>query len=523
MAATNFSRLLIGASALCTAIAPAQAADLPVKAKAIEYVRSCSLYGVGYYYIPGTETCIKLGGYVRYEAYHNAASGTYPTTTAQGVMNRNTATFATQARFRLSTDVRTQTEYGTLRSYVSFGVNWLDNPGGAYEPATGASNVTVALERAFVQFAGFTIGRADTFFAFYNSPSYSFLTFAFDGSSSTTGVNVFAYTHEFGNGLTATLSLEDQSAHSAGVIDLGNGNAVTNTAGVMGGGLFAQPAPPFLDTKGQWVPDLVANLRLGQSWGGAQIKAALHRVGARYNFAPTIDGTSCATANTTSCGHPDDVWGWAVGTGLMLRMPWDTRDTLAGVISYSEGASRYVAFSQNTNALHGGGGFAFGPFTDAVFGGVSASANAQSDILLTRAFGGTIAFEHYWTQSLRTSFVFGYMEMSYSNAAKAQIANLGSRCALGGSAATAFNVRGNCDPDWSAWRLASRTMWNPVANLDIGLEVGYSQINTAFAGQGTIPAGAGNPNGTSIAPGTYSIQDQGVWTATFRVQRSFWP
>ncbi len=53
------------------AVAGAQAADLPVKAKAVEYVKVCSLYGVGYYYIPGTDTCIKIGGYVRYEAYHN--------------------------------------------------------------------------------------------------------------------------------------------------------------------------------------------------------------------------------------------------------------------------------------------------------------------------------------------------------------------------------------------------------------------------------------------------------------------
>jgi hypothetical protein len=36
-----------------------------VKAKAVEYVRICSLYGAGFFYIPGTDTCIKLGGYLR--------------------------------------------------------------------------------------------------------------------------------------------------------------------------------------------------------------------------------------------------------------------------------------------------------------------------------------------------------------------------------------------------------------------------------------------------------------------------
>ena len=58
----------LGSAAAVVAIAGAQAADLPVKAKPVEYVKVCSLYGAGFYYIPGTDTCIKIGGYVRFEA-----------------------------------------------------------------------------------------------------------------------------------------------------------------------------------------------------------------------------------------------------------------------------------------------------------------------------------------------------------------------------------------------------------------------------------------------------------------------
>ncbi|WP_197433548.1 porin, partial [Bradyrhizobium sp. CCH5-F6] len=54
--------LLLGSAAGLIAVGGAQAADLPVKAKAVEYVKICSLYGAGFYYIPGTDTCIKLGG-----------------------------------------------------------------------------------------------------------------------------------------------------------------------------------------------------------------------------------------------------------------------------------------------------------------------------------------------------------------------------------------------------------------------------------------------------------------------------
>src|SRR6186713_2715862 len=57
--------LLLGSAASLFAVAGAQAADLPVKAKPVEYVKVCSLYGAGFYYIPGTDTCIKLAGYLR--------------------------------------------------------------------------------------------------------------------------------------------------------------------------------------------------------------------------------------------------------------------------------------------------------------------------------------------------------------------------------------------------------------------------------------------------------------------------
>ena len=53
-------------------------------------MKICSLYGVGYYYIPGTDTCIKIGGYVRLEAYHNDAGGLYAEGTPQGAFTRHT-------------------------------------------------------------------------------------------------------------------------------------------------------------------------------------------------------------------------------------------------------------------------------------------------------------------------------------------------------------------------------------------------------------------------------------------------
>ena len=65
--------IFLGSVACLVGMSGAQAADLPVKAKAVEYVRICSLHGAGFFYVPGTDTCIKLGGYLRIDTTFNGA------------------------------------------------------------------------------------------------------------------------------------------------------------------------------------------------------------------------------------------------------------------------------------------------------------------------------------------------------------------------------------------------------------------------------------------------------------------
>ena len=61
--------LLLGSAAGLVAVTAGQAADLPVKAKPVEYVKVCSLYGAGFYYMPGTDLCLKIGGWVREQVH----------------------------------------------------------------------------------------------------------------------------------------------------------------------------------------------------------------------------------------------------------------------------------------------------------------------------------------------------------------------------------------------------------------------------------------------------------------------
>src|ERR1700757_1494378 len=111
--------LVLGSAAALVAMSGAQAADLPVKAKAVEYVKVCSLYGAGFFYIPGTDTCIKLGGYLRADVVWNTNSDYGFLGGTTGARNRLSNYYTTRARFSMDWDTRTATEYGVVRTFAT--------------------------------------------------------------------------------------------------------------------------------------------------------------------------------------------------------------------------------------------------------------------------------------------------------------------------------------------------------------------------------------------------------------------
>src|SRR5246500_4413460 len=110
--------LLLGTAAGLVVMSGAQAADLPVKAKPVEYVKICSLYGAGFFYIPGTDTCIKLGGYLRADVTFNGGPHGQPAWNGDlGQQNRYRDYFSARSRLALTVDTRTATEYGVVRTF----------------------------------------------------------------------------------------------------------------------------------------------------------------------------------------------------------------------------------------------------------------------------------------------------------------------------------------------------------------------------------------------------------------------
>ena len=113
--------VLLGSAAGLCAVAGVQAADLPVKKAApVEYVRVCTAFGAGFFYIPGTDTCLRVGGRARFEySYGQQRSrGVYSHTTFAPVSNSNADVSGFRGQGRLNLDARTQTAYGTLRAFV---------------------------------------------------------------------------------------------------------------------------------------------------------------------------------------------------------------------------------------------------------------------------------------------------------------------------------------------------------------------------------------------------------------------
>src|SRR4051812_25583984 len=519
--------LLLGSAAGLVAVAGAQAADLPVKAKPVEYVKICSIYGAGFFYIPGTDTCIKIGGWVRFEADFNAGGSHNPATNGgSGRNNRiDTQDVTLRDRWVISNDIRTQTEYGTLRAYTRGGFDWTT-------PESGGGRFYV--ERGFIQFAGFTFGRSQSYFDFFANLMYYSGYIGGPSATGAPGTDLVAYTATFGNGFTATIALEDAPKRRNAGWDAGpdaltisalpGPTAVGNL--VIGGG---GPSTLVGDYGAVQVPDIVGSLRVDQAWGSAQIAGALHQVRAGFygnNTAPGGVGPSQYTGFA-----PEDKWGYAAMAGLVINLPWAKGDQFWVEGVYAVGAASYTGFNTASGQISNVGRFngasvAAGWALDAVFANVVGPATAGlngSGLELTTYWTIGAGIQHYWTPALRSSLFGIYTAVDYNANASAIMCSSPQgpfRTPVGAAPNFATGPVIGCNPDFNYWAVGTRTIWNPVPNLDIGLEVLYAKVETKHDAN-TVRLNFAGSGGR--AAGLYTPSSEEVWSGVFRVQRNFWP
>jgi Porin subfamily len=547
--------LLLGSTAGILAAGMAQAADLPAKAKAVEYVRICSLYGAGFFYIPGTDTCIKLGGYLRADLTVNGANYDGPFWNGEGaIRDRNANFYNDRSRLALSVDTRTATEYGVVRTFgqadfqfstygetSSLGVANAVSPAGANGQVSNdtAGNGYTAVEMVFIQFAGFTFGKsASAYSTPWNGYPGNNTSFLIGGFDTATGINNVQYTWEFGNGVSATIGVDDSSANNF------NRTQIINAVGGAAGGNigFSGAASSFTTDVGSAyggtsVPDFVGNARVDQAWGLFQISGAVHDDHAAYfsnaNIVGTTFNNTVSQAGAVNFGHPDDKYGGAVSAALQIKnIPTGAGDDIKMDATWALGASRYVlATSSSTPSsfdIYSGTRFAMGVVTDSIYSGISAvNGNAQTGQQLTRGWGFRGAYNHNWDPFWSSSLFGGIAGLSYNATAKTLYCNTyvvnagvairdGGVTSGGGTGAT-FGAGSICDPGFTISEIGVVTRWTPVKNLTFSAEVLYAYLKTNMSGTITGAPSSALP----LANTTYTFGNNGTTSLNLRVQRNF--
>ncbi|MGY4749686.1 porin [Pannonibacter sp. Q-1] len=338
----NLKSILLGAAAAAAAATTAQAADLPVAPEPVDYVRVCDAFGTGFFYIPGTETCLRVGGRVRADFYFNdfgktGSIGGITGSSSNAWDARSGNGTSTRARGYIRLDARTNTEYGLVRAYID-----------TYFTADSGSSTGTTLDKAFIQFGSFTFGRTGSFFDYYTGSAFNRMSQVFSDKGSTW---VAAYTAAFGNGISATVSVEDGTYRTVA----GSTQSVTTTTV---NGVAVNSITSTSNAAGHRFPDLVANLRVDQGWGSAQIMGALHESRLRN------------TASKSKVGY-------AIGAGVTFKLPMiAAKDSITFQAQYADGATSYMG---NANSS----------YADVVF------ANGQTKT--TKGWSVSAGATHYWT------------------------------------------------------------------------------------------------------------------------------
>jgi hypothetical protein len=233
--------LLLGSAAVMVAATGARAADaIVIEPEPVEYVRVCDAYGAGWWYIPGTETCIKFDGDVRvqywvneyhsdnYEgwAYERSDGDVVDAENLGDISQDETSYHDADYRARLNVRANNETEWGTLSTRVRFkasggagsglglgnraeGTSYFDFSGPHFDVQSvneGPGDANAVVDWAVISLAGFRVGYSDNYWT--TAGGYGFYQARYDGPYGFSTGLYLDYTFA-ANGWTATIGVED--------------------------------------------------------------------------------------------------------------------------------------------------------------------------------------------------------------------------------------------------------------------------------------------------------------------------
>ena len=256
----NIKSLLLGSAAVLVAATGAKAADAIVipEPEPVEYVRVCDAYGAGFFYIPGTETCLSISGYVWYQIGAGSYDNVNDTFGYYGYGDG----WYKQVRTRLNFDARSDTEWGTLRAFIRIQATF----------GSGTGDGDALIDQGYIQLGGLMMGYSESFWADsknggpsnYGSHTWGGLYYGYQQR------HLIGYRYNGGNGFFAAVALEDDTLGGEG-----------------------------------YMPDLVGKIGIAQGWGAVWARAAYDesfdnatvnggfaaQLGLQYNIA-SMPGTS---------------------------------------------------------------------------------------------------------------------------------------------------------------------------------------------------------------------------------------
>ncbi|MFD1331780.1 porin [Methylopila musalis] len=354
--------LALGSAAAFFGMSGAQAADLP-GAEPVEYVKVCDAYGAGFFYIPGSDTCLQIGGFARLDLSVGEV-----VRNNSGVKPNNNTGF--RARARLWFDARTETEYGTLRTYIRTQFQRQSGGVGAQAATDLGIGDDSIFDKAFVQFAGLTAGLTDSFWDFKPYPTFT------NPFISDRTLAVATYTAEFGSGFSASLGIEDGTARR------------TSTATAV----FDSLGSNYQEQK---YPDIVGNLRVKQGWGEAQLSGFAHHI-------------------TTELGGRDSEWGYGVQFGAKINLEAIAKgDFIYGTAAYSSGALSYIGVGATGDSAFG---IASTQNVDRGNRLVDFEIGNGGGIRKTEGYAFNLGALHYWSPKWRSALQGTYIDVDVKSA-----------------------------------------------------------------------------------------------------------
>jgi len=396
----NFTKgILLGSGAALFAVAGAQAADLPSRKSApVEYVKVCSAYGAGFFFIPGTDTCLKVGGYVRIE-YDNRQDATV------GATGLNASTAGWYTRGVISTDARTATPYGTVQAYIQ--ARAVQSGSGTMDQDTHGS-----IEAAYIRFAGFTFGQARQPYAFMSS--WGYMSNWWTGWPN--GVRQLSYTHVFGGGLSATVSVQDANNRASG-----HGYNTSSNAQAW-------------DSNG---PVYIAALNYDQSWGRLQAMGAWTR---EQSTIASIGGD-----------------GYAVGMGAAFNLPMLGKgDSIEFTANYWDGLVKLGIGNTNLSTPSSG---SWGPVAPL----------PSISVATSQGWSVGAQLQHYWTPQWRTVVFGAYADMDLNNGTTDTATALSTGAQLVWSPVSRFDI--GLQALYVRAERKSATAANNISNDNIGMKL----------------------------------------------------